>query len=1098
MGDITQFTFETDVGTAFSGTNNWTLRTEDYDNNVYTLDIGPDLTDPTSYVEEKAGPVAVTLRTHGRLEPTTTGGTEVPFMFAVHAFWTFRAGSSAVQLTLNMHTLTSDPSGIFSDDPVNYSGVDIPGAQVRWSNNTTPGTCYFRDLDLLTPSFTTWQAGARNWPDPLDGGWANDSGRGRWRLAEQESESVFIDITDPYVQSRLQSQSLTGTGPYTLTLNGIAIAYDQSLGNGEPEANFYGPVVPGLQFEASTASGSFIGTITAASVTKNSNGNFQWGFTGSPFGFLATPTQTQITFTVASGTAPTAGQELLTFKARSTDPLFELAQQHQHEYRLVVYSDASSSAEAESIAAQEGWGTAVDGTIPGGLRPYCWQNPATANYLAQQYLAPTRESMQPYWGPRLIGAHDATAAAFTTGASLDVPSINNPVQLDAARPRTGIIHSALNNQGGATGGGEVYEAPGLEILAHRSPKSIQFFYMRNRSVQERHAAGIFKLNGDLVTTDDIFTGWANAGGPAENSAQIWNLNYQNGPGLTTRVSYDSDVSSSAHQPLGFDYGYFYNRQPIGVERLPFYYQQRFHGGFWPHEVVNDSQAPVSSSVTKYNNFTYATSVFWSHQGRAMWGLYPLVWLDNDPLAKLQSRGIALQAELQYMYRGGSGSQSALSSIDNQLGDPPNPNLLNVGADGIGRIWGWLTCAAATGNALSPAGDPVREQCSRWLDNTIPKLTYIQVPLPGSGSLQANYSNKVGNYTQSLYGTRAAQALEVGLLINGLWAAQRAYFGSATNTIPGLFGDTLDVRTSATNVLRRLTLGLWRYFWKFRDPSGNTRPNLQGLENADYIATGEPHDNMPISPYYLDSNVPSSVTDSVPRYFEISGLDYTNNGLDERPDGTKYAAANTPPDVDVWQEYYPISGDSVLASDPTVLAPLPVPGNPADPANADYWLDNGYISNGGGAPSASSINTTDAWPWPMSLWVDPYPTSAKPSGYQPPIVGAAAGYKRVGFSGNKYPTFASNYIAIMSETARSNFFAGSERQEMLRAVRAYFRNKANNFSAPLSDVIAAEISNNNEFLMNPTSVVIAWAQEEPTAFNENNGDPLQPAWPPTTF
>lgn len=1114
MGDINQLSVHPDVAAAFTSTSDWFFRLYDKFDNEYEANVSFDLSDPTTFYLEKAGPVSATLRTHAQFLPTTTGGTEVDHMFSMHVFWTLRADSPTVQYIINFHSAHVEPSRIFVDEFETYGGTKLDPNNGRFvANETMPGVCFFKKIELWAPQ--TYWSNVAEWSDPLDNGWTTNGGNSVWELVGEEIDNKIIDlVTYPNLEVNKQlSYTLAQVSGSTWRIS----FESEFIGSGGQKfpANI-------LSFQDSTLDDFAKGSMSVPEVGDRIRAR-AFGEATTFEGTLTTvdPTVSQSSFEFQVDSGPIqAGEASLLEVFTASTPLHCMPPMREQVYRGCFYVSTAANAdvEAASIAKQEGWGTCLDVETPSG-RTYSWQNPDTAGYLAHRYNLPRRD-LTTAAAIRSQQRADVYLNAFAQGGPLTSYGYPDPLTTSPYVRRCGIFHVSGATDGGQTGGNEIYMFPGFEIVGQRSPKCLVFYHARNRSVLNRHCSGFYKDDGRPATRDELRSGMQAVG--VSPDFFFGNLG-TSANGLINSYIYPNQFSGSPasnyDQPIGAAYAVRRHRQAITRSERPWYMPLMYPGGdivLMPYGAYTSANAPVDLSGAETTTSTPLNSLSYKFRGyqnmrtthtiRAFWSVYPVVWFDNDPLERIHALAAATICLVNTRTLG-----NASVDLFNNSG-VYQPSHEHFGNTSTGRDQGWFVNHMATACALEPANSALRQECVDQLKEQISTFALTQMPLPGSGMLQSLTNAKAGAYSQSNYGARAAQILEHGILLHGLLSAYYSVFKGQADNVTDLSGSVVNIDSTLSGMLRRMCLGLWRYAWQFKDAQGRVVASMQGYEGPGYTAGLAAHNNVPVSPVWNRNTVTfTTSTGSVQipggppsvGVFQVCGPDRSGQNL-----AAGLVAADMPYGSSVTNNlFYPITGAlDIVPGSTGALPDLPVPGNPADPANAAYYIDASF------APNPDSVGVAGVYPYPASSWVDPFPTAPKPAGWVPPGVGAAPGFKTNTtnlFTDYSYPSFTDNYVSAIARLIQGHLlgdqlFIGGEVSEMLRMIRASVRNLDTNdypsiSAVNLSEAILGLPSGPVESAYErPLAGLFPLAQQFPDVLNADNGDPVKPAWPPTTF
>lgn len=496
----------------------------------------------------------------------------------------------------------------------------------------------------------------------------------------------------------------------------------------------------------------------------------------------------------------------------------------------VALGPSTVSQEVQDKADKKGWAQAQDGVNATGDRVWSWQNPACAGYDVQRFIAPVAADTAPLtsaWEdviyPEVMGALSAGTAITTMGAIATLVDTNSI--------RTGIQHPTGNTNAGATGGAGIYHTSGAELIAAPSEKSLLAVMAIDRCYNDRHPSGIYAPSGAPLYVEDLETAtglkWGTDYGNEFKADRLNRYELVNHQGYTASKPSDLDIA------LGFTYamagpaGQYHSVPAAEVpEYLPMFRTDLAEpatttGNTNDLENQRIGGEPPYSVGNATGNSKYA-QLDWAHIVRRTQFRRPLLYLYNDPMAKLKARAEAAHTRLAWADRltPGHTDQSSLKVLEDAYEAFPASH--NQGAD-VGRADGWAANTVGTALYITPPGAE-RGYLQGWADRFASLFGTIQMP---NGVWQRQWSSKVGNWTITNYGVYAAQAIEHGIIMNGLHSIGRA--GANTQS-----------------QLKLAVKMVWEYLWLFHDSSGNLIPNI-GVEDLNHIAGGATGSDFPVMP-----------------------------------------------------------------------------------------------------------------------------------------------------------------------------------------------------------------------------------------------------------
>lgn len=756
-----------------------------------------------------------------------------------------------------------------------------------------------------------------------------------------------------------------------------------------------------------------------------------------------------------------SGKKLVRLAAQENAPRLTLFPQGaQKFYRLAIYPDNSANAaEALDIVNFRGWATASSGFNESSVKTWSWSNPSTACFGPLRALLPEKQTIAAA-GTRWISYLSGMQQAYQSGS---VVPAGNGAYTFGNQPRLGILHPRGLADGGSTGGGEVFQIAGSEVLAAEHSDALKVLDLFNKGTFERSINMGFKPNGDPISYEDYLTEILAV---INSSAPAWNAF----PNTSHRM-----FNSAQDAVFGFSHSAVNSQQNVPTNNKPTY-----------DSSINNSVLGAYKTVSTHD---------WAHMSRFMWGLWPGVYFFNDPICKLKSIGVGEFARLgNPMLETGTayqfGSDSLVTRYYQMLAIPAQKNV----GGSLGRIEGWKIMSVATAAPLI-SDSAKRQNLKEWARDVALLFDHAQIR-PGSGSYQSVYTDKIGGPPQSNYGTRAGQVIELGIGTSGLYALYKAIIHKDKNYS--------SVDATFRSLLSYTCVRLWRYWWAFENPiSSNFVPNPgTATYPADVRPKTGPYFNLAVAPYYdwsqlVGTATTQAVADGRPiRFTEINqvphpvnktiipkkterinygssynitsatstgGKNYTvvvsgitsgnpfpsnlfktyqnSNGLKFLGVATILNASSKNWDGTNVANYFLITG--IDSSTGTLTGAWQNPGSSIIQSNLvsgdNATLVPGYLqrpiydtSNSAYNEAAQQTPPLAAWPWPVSSWTDS--GYAKTSDYVAPTIGAMPGNK-VADGLDIASTDEFQLPLVLAQAMIDNIVTGADSQDVLSAIKA---------------------------------------------------------------
>lgn len=261
--------------------------------------------------------------------------------------------------------------------------------------------------------------------------------------------------------------------------------------------------------------------------------------------------------------------------------------------RSFVLAPQDTYITAQALAHDQGLGFVIPATL-GSNEAWSWWNPYTARYYPQRMALPRwNEATVATVRTTLANEAQSLASILTTGAT-------SPSNYPVSSAVLGWAHPYGITYGGMTGGDEIWLWDGVDVAAARSVEGIRSARLRMRMYTCRQPNALFELAGEPMSVE----GWTRTG-PSGPYMPVW---WFNGPLLWVADPWGYGSADQSQRQLATAQG-----------RL----------------------APYDAAIRNYAPIDY------QHYVRHTRTLKTLVWLANDPLAKLELEAQAESWRLSY-------------------------------------------------------------------------------------------------------------------------------------------------------------------------------------------------------------------------------------------------------------------------------------------------------------------------------------------------------------------------------------------------------------------------------------------------------------------
>ena len=431
-----------------------------------------------------------------------------------------------------------------------------------------------------------------------------------------------------------------------------------------------------------------------------------------------------------------------------------LPQRFERCWRLHLYEEGNQN--AQDCVNQYGWGNCV---LDEGL--WSWNNKETANWMAQRTGMPklSRQLVENKLSKDTTDYYEELL--FGTGWEGE------------GLGQMGMFNPAGVPYGGATSAREIHVWDGMEALNTPSPTGLLYHRVKHRRYTDRAVAAIYTPGNKPIVLDALLN---------QDGSTPW-VAYNNGflPEIWPNGHLDRD------EPFNFDEA---DKSQVNAV------------------IAENMQPSYEVSLRRYDPIDH------QHERRRTKDLIALIWLDNDPLARLH---LAMQKELDRMtyFEGKDGRYDSLLKQAKQYA--------NKGGD-FGRGDAWVLDSIASHYAVSR--DMERQRLKPWLDHTFEILSSMQQP---NGAWQRKFANKI--ITDPPFGGQYSvmQPYEMYYTTHAVRALSRSVYDGHD---PYRF----DV---CEDMIFKAAVGTWTFFWGWRqDGSG---PMLNAPWNRVAVGSLNPDD-----------------------------------------------------------------------------------------------------------------------------------------------------------------------------------------------------------------------------------------------------------------
>lgn len=394
---------------------------------------------------------------------------------------------------------------------------------------------------------------------------------------------------------------------------------------------------------------------------------------------------------------PEGAQPIAVFPLIEAGPTPHLLRQRGHlTWRVVLYRPGDEEHAVDAIK-RRGWGT-VRGEERG------WQDPTTMAWTASQTATPDLSAWEPGIGQTLLDDRAALEQALADGT---------PYFYAGGLGALGPYHPIGVPYGGLTGGNEIFQTHGTDVLWTGQPAGLVAEEIRHRMVMDRQFGWFYGLDSALVDAFDLVD-------PSGD--------------LPVNVFDNDFIEIDTYGALGF-------------ELAPDLYAD-----VQPRPTYEDTIL----GTTPYNGLEQHDA---QHGVRATYPLKTLVWAANDRMAR---HDLIAQAALWHMqlHDGPSGRLRFLKNWAQQ-----HPNV----AGEFGRGEAWMLDGIATWYALSWPG--TREHLNDWFALALETVATMRTPLD---VFYGNRTGKVIDAHEFDEQYAVIQWYEHGILLQALAALRQSW------------------------------------------------------------------------------------------------------------------------------------------------------------------------------------------------------------------------------------------------------------------------------------------------------------------------------------
>ncbi|QDU67938.1 hypothetical protein [Engelhardtia mirabilis] len=339
-------------------------------------------------------------------------------------------------------------------------------------------------------------------------------------------------------------------------------------------------------------------------------------------------------------------------------------------WRFVVHPQGVDDQVQENID-RVGWG-AVRGEVGG------WQDPFARSWLAQRTLLPDLSVWENSLKSELEGDRAEIEFAFANGTPY--------LYTSGGVGQMGPFHSIGVKYGGMTGGAEIYQTPGADLMWTAENDGLVAFEMLHRMVHDRQYGWFFDTEGNLVKSFDLVD---------SNGALPVNV-------------FNNEFLDVA------------NLGALGFETVPDVY-----ANVQPRPTYEDSLL----GTDPYNGLEQYDA---QHGARATYASKVLVWGANDRMARQDLINQAALWQMEF-HEGPGGRLKTLYNWAKQ-----NPHV----AGEFGRGEAWILDAMSHWYAIADTAD--RARMDPWFQMVVKTLEKLRTPM---GIFYGNRDGKITNYYQ---------------------------------------------------------------------------------------------------------------------------------------------------------------------------------------------------------------------------------------------------------------------------------------------------------------------------------------------------------------
>jgi hypothetical protein len=273
----------------------------------------------------------------------------------------------------------------------------------------------------------------------------------------------------------------------------------------------------------------------------------------------------------------------------SNGKMHVLPQRWEREWKFYVHQ-TGDKAEAQEQAKQRGWAICLSGQNENGEDLFSWKSMTTARYLAQACPMPD--------------------LSYINGLEKELKQKKNKLYNDLllGKPHginggtfglLGYFNPWGSPHGGETGGPEIWQWAGMEMIESGETDGLLWARAANRSYIDRQPGAIYLTNGRPIDLDKHLDLQGRA---------PWDL-------------FNGEFFKGKDSPWNFD--------TVDTSQVDFVKQ-------------NNLKPNYESNLKKHDSVDY------QHYGRRLWPLKILCWLDNDPAAKMRLEMLSELGRMTYL------------------------------------------------------------------------------------------------------------------------------------------------------------------------------------------------------------------------------------------------------------------------------------------------------------------------------------------------------------------------------------------------------------------------------------------------------------------